>query len=93
VNISELADKVAAEHSLPKSKAKQVLESVFAALAEAVAKGDEVTVPGFGKFKASERAAREGRNPATGEVIQIAASRRPTFAPAKPLRDRLNTAA
>ena len=93
MNISDLADKVAAEHGLPKPKAKQVLETAFAALAEAVANGDEASVPGFGKFKASERAARQGRNPATGEVIQIAASRRPTFAPAKPLRDRLNTAA
>ena len=92
MNLSDLAEKVATAHDLPKTKAKEVLESAFAALAEAVASGEEVSLPGFGKFKVAERAARQGRNPATGEVIQIAASRKPTFAPAKPLRDRLNAA-
>lgn len=93
MNLSDLAEKVATEHDLPKAKVKAVLESTFGKLAEAVASGEEVALPGFGKFKLSERAARQGRNPATGEVIQIAASRKPTFAPAKPLRDRLNPAA
>src|SRR3954452_20398685 len=90
LNVSDLAEKLAAEHDLPKAQAKRVVEAAFAAVANAVASGQEVTIQGFGKFKTSDRAARQGRNPATGESIQIAASRKPTFTPAKPLKDRLN---
>ncbi len=90
MNISELAEKLATDQDLSKAQAKRVLEAAFAAVADAVASGQEVTIPGFGKFKASDRAARQGRNPAMGETIQIAASRRAAFVPAKPLKDRLN---
>ena len=90
LNISDLAEKLAAEHDLPKAQAKRVVGAAFAAVADAVANGQEVTIPGFGKFKASDRAARQGRNPATGETIQIAASRKAAFIAAKPLKDRLN---
>lgn len=93
LNISELADKLAADHDLPKVQAKRLLEAAFAAVADAVANGDEVSIQGFGKFKAADRPARQGRNPATGEAIEIAASRKATFAPAKPLKDRLNSGA
>src|SRR3954454_4588588 len=71
-------------------KAKQVLEAAFAAVADAIARGEEVSIQGFGKFKAAGRPAREGRNPPTGEALQIAASRKAAFAPAKPLKDKLN---
>jgi DNA-binding protein HU-beta len=89
VNTADLAEKLAAEYDLPKSKAKQLLEAAFAAVSDAIARGEEVSVQGFGKFKVSDRPAREGRNPATGEAIQIAASRKATFAPAKQLKDKL----
>jgi DNA-binding protein HU-beta len=92
MNTADLAEKLAADHDLPKSKTKQVLEAAFAAVAEAIASGEEVSIQGFGKFKVSDRPAREGRNPATGETIQIAASRKTAFAPAKPLKDKLNGA-
>lgn len=92
MNTAELAEKLAAEHELPKGKAKQVLEDAFAALGTAIARGEEVSIPGFGKFKVTDRPAREGRNPATGEAIQIAASRKAAFAPAKQLKDKLNGA-
>jgi DNA-binding protein HU-beta len=69
-----------------------VLEATFAAVAEAIARGQEVSIQGFGKFKVSNRPAREGRNPATGEALHIAASRKAAFAPAKQLKDKLNGA-
>ncbi|MBV8912295.1 MAG: HU family DNA-binding protein [Acetobacteraceae bacterium] len=59
-------------------------------MGDAIARGQEVSVQGLGKFKVADRPAREGRNPATGETIQIAASRKAAFAPAKPLKDKLN---
>ena len=90
MNTSDLAEKLAAEHELPKSKAKQLLDAAFAALGDASARGEEVSIQGFGKFKVADRPAREGRNPASGETIQIAASRKAAFAPAKPLKDKLN---
>lgn len=92
MNTAELADHIAAGHSLNKSQAKQVVEAVFAAIVDAAAKGDEVSVPGFGKFKVTSREARTGRNPATGETIQIAASKKLGFAPAKQVKDALNVA-
>jgi DNA-binding protein HU-beta len=92
MNAAELADKLAADHDLPKAKVKALLDATFAAVGEAVARGEEVSIPGFGKFKTAERAARQGRNPATGESIQIAASRKTAFTPAKQLKDRLNPA-
>lgn len=58
-------------------------------MAEAVAAGEEVSLPGFGKFRLKDRPARAGRNPATGEAITIAASKKLTFTPAKALKDRL----
>ena len=71
----DLAEKVAQECKLSKAAAEQALNSVLGAIASAVAAGDKVTLVGFGTFSVSERAAREGRNPKTGEVIQIAAGK------------------
>lgn len=62
----------------------------MAAIVAAAAKGDEVSLTGFGKFKIKVKPAREGRNPATGETIQIAASKTLTFVPAKAVKDILN---
>ena len=90
MNTADLADKVAAEHGLGHAEAKRMVEAVLSTIAHAAGEGEEVSLPGFGKFKVSERAARQGRNPATGEAIQIAASRKLAFAPAKQLRDTLN---
>jgi DNA-binding protein HU-beta len=90
MNTSELVDKLAAEQGLTKVVAKAVVEATFKAIADAAAVGNECNFPGFGKFKISSRAAREGRNPATGATIQIAASKSLGFSPAKALKDRLN---
>jgi DNA-binding protein HU-beta len=92
MNTAELAERLAADHDMPKTKAKQLLDAAFTAVGEAIARGEEVSIQGFGKFKVTDRPAREGRNPATGEAIQIAASRKPAFTPAKQLKDKLNGA-
>ena len=87
---TDIADKLATENGLTKSQAKTIVDGVFKALTDAAKSGDEVNVPGFGKFKVKQTPAREGRNPATGATIKIAASRKLTFGPAKALKDALN---
>ncbi len=72
---TELIEKVAKESALSKSAAEKVVASVFEAIAEAMKTGDKVTLLGFGTFSVSERAAREGRNPKSGETITIPAKK------------------
>lgn len=90
MNNSDLIDSLATSNGIAKADAKKLIDGVFAAIADAAAKGEEVSLNGFGKFKVKESAAREGRNPATGATIQIAASKKLTFAPAKAVKDLLN---
>lgn len=90
MNHAELSDSVAASLGLSKVDAKKAVEAVFAAITDAAAKGDEVSVSGFGKFKVKATLAREGRNPSTGETIQIKAAKKLAFGPAKAVKDRLN---
>jgi len=90
MNTAELADAVAASQGLTKADAKKLVDAVFVAIAEAAAKGEEISLNAFGKFKVKETPAREGRNPSTGATIQIAASRKLTFAAAKAVKDKLN---
>ncbi len=87
---NEIADKIAAEHGLSKAQAKSIVDSIFTEITKAATSAAESNIPGFGKFKVRESAARQGRNPATGETIQIAASKKLTFTPAKALKDALN---
>ena len=90
MNTTELADKVAVEHNLGKAEAKRMVGTVFSTIAHTASEGEEVALGGFGKFRVADRPARHGRNPATGAAIEIAASRKLAFVPAKQLRDRLN---
>lgn len=90
MNHAELSDSVATSLGLSKAEGRKAVEAVFAAIADAAAKGEEVSVSGFGKFKVSTSAAREGRNPATGETMQIAAKTKLGFSAAKAVKDRLN---
>lgn len=92
MTLVEMADQLAGKHGMDKKAAKSLIESVFQAIQETAVKGEEVSVAGFGKFKVSDRPARTGRNPSTGEMIEIAASRKLAFTPAKQLRDALNAA-
>jgi DNA-binding protein HU-beta len=90
MNITDLVDHVAStDAKITKSQAKALVESVFGAIKDAAVKGDEVSVPGFGKFKVQNKPARTGRNPSTGATIQIAASKKLAFQPAKALKDAL----
>ncbi|KMS64563.1 hypothetical protein BVRB_019020 [Beta vulgaris subsp. vulgaris] len=90
MNNNDLAEKIAAIGDLSKADARKVVDGVLAAITEAAANGEEVSLNGFGKFKVKESAAREGRNPATGAAMQIAASKKLAFTPAKAVKDRLN---
>lgn len=90
MNSNDLADTVAGIASVTKSDARKIVDGVFAALTDAAAKGEEVSINGFGKFKVKESPARDGRNPATGEPMKIAASKKLGFSAAKAVKDRLN---
>jgi DNA-binding protein HU-beta len=68
------------------SASSKAVNAVFASIEEALSKGDEVTISGFGSFKVVERAAREGRNPQTGEQMTIAARKSPVFRPGTQLK-------
>jgi DNA-binding protein HU-beta len=90
MNSFELVEQIAAANNLTKADAKKVVDSVFSAIAEAAAMGDEIALNAFGKFKVKSSPAREGRNPSTGETIQVAASKKLTFSAAKAVKDKLN---
>ncbi len=90
MNNSDLANHLAAAHALSKSDARKLVDDVFATIVDAAAKGEDVSIAGFGRFKIKATAEREGRNPSTGVAITIAASRKLGFAPAKAIKDKLN---
>ena len=86
---TDLIDHVAAKAGLEKNTARKAIEAVLAGIVDAVKKGEEVNLAGFGKFKVKDSPARQGRNPATGATIEIAASRKLGFSPAKLVKDAL----
>ena len=87
MNKSDLSSQVADQASLSKGQASDVVDAVFSAIADALARDESVAIPGFGTFSSKARAAREGLNPRTGESIAIAASKAPAFKAGKTLRD------
>ena len=90
VNKSDIAGRVAGRAGVERSAAGEAVDAVFEATAEALARGEDVRVAGFGTFGTRSRPARTGRNPRTGESLNIAASTAPTFKPGKPLWDAVN---
>lgn len=86
----EMIAAVAESAEISKKDAKKAMEAVFEVIAEAMKNGDKVQIAGFGTFEVSERAAREGRNPQTGETMQISACKVPKFKAGKALKDSLN---
>ncbi|WZH52282.1 MAG: HU family DNA-binding protein [Nocardioides alkalitolerans] len=90
MNKKELVDQVAAATGQSKGDAESAANAVFDAIAKALAAGDKVAVAGFGTFETRERAARTGRNPQTGEEIQIAASTSPAFKAAAALKKQVS---
>ena len=90
MNTTQLIDVVAAKTGLKKKEADAAVEAVFTAIEEALIAGEKVQVIGFGSFDVKERAARSGRNPATGATIEIPASKYPAFSAGKALKDKVN---
>ena len=87
---ADIVDFVANEVGLTKKQAAEAFEAVFGAISNYLTEGDRVQVPKFGSFSISERAARQGRNPATGATIQSAASKGVRFKSGKELKDAVN---
>jgi DNA-binding protein HU-beta len=90
VNKTDLIDAIAAAADLPKASAGRALDAIVDSITDALSKGEQVTLVGFGTFAVKHRAAREGRNPQTGQTIQIKASNVPGFKPGKALKDAVN---
>lgn len=91
MNIAELVDQVAAkDEKITKAQAKTLVEGVFTAIKDAAVNGEEVSLPGFGKFKVQNKPARTGRNPRTGEAVPVDEKVVPFFKAGKELRSRVN---
>ncbi len=87
---SDIVERVAGEADMSKQAAEAAVGAVFASIADALARCEDVTVTGFGKFTRNDRPAREGRNPRTGERIAIGPSAGVSFKAGKALKDALN---
>ncbi|MBT9496849.1 MULTISPECIES: HU family DNA-binding protein [Zoogloea] len=90
MNKTELIDALAGKSGLTKADAGRAVDGVIETITEALAKGESVTLVGFGTFAVGERAARVGRNPQTGAEIQISASKQPKFSAGSKLKDAVN---
>jgi DNA-binding protein HU-beta len=87
MNKAELVSHVATEANIGKAEAVAAVEAVLSGVTDALAKGEAVSLVGFGTFSVAERAARTARNPRTGEPIEVAASKSPKFKAGKSLKD------
>ena len=90
MNKTELVEAMASNAGITKKVAEEALKAFTDAVADELKKGGKVQLVGFGTFEVSERAAREGRNPQSGEVMKIAASKAPKFKAGKALKDMVN---
>ena len=87
---TQIIDRIVDGNGVSKSDAKAIIDAFFEQTAQELQAGHEVGVYGFGTFKPKHNAARQGRNPGTGEPLQIAASTTVSFKPAKAMKDRMN---
>jgi DNA-binding protein HU-beta len=90
MNKSQLIDSIAAHADVSKAIAERTLNAFMTTVKRELIVGDSVELTGFGKFEVTQRAAREGRNPQTGETIQIAAAKSVKFKPGKGLKEAVN---
>ena len=90
MNKTELIDAVAEGADISKAAATRAVDTMLDSISKSLAKGDQVTLVGFGTFSVKERAARTGRNPRTGEPIDIPAAKVPGFKAGKALKDAVN---
>lgn len=91
MNKSELIDAIAAKSESSKAAAGKMLDAFIETVGAEMAKGEKVVLVGFGTFQTGTRAAREGRNPRTGETLKIAAATVPKFTPGAALKEKVNT--
>jgi DNA-binding protein HU-beta len=89
MNKGELVDQIASKANVTKKDADLVLSAMLEVILDSVAKGDKVTLVGFGTFEARDRQAREGRNPSTGKPIKIPATRVPAFSAGKFFKEKV----
>ena len=90
MTLNDLIDRIAASQGRTKADTKLIVDALFGEIAEAAAKGEEISINGFGKFATKRTAERQGLNPATREPMTIKASTKISFKAAKALKDRLN---
>ncbi len=90
MNKQDVVAAVARSSGISKASADEAVGAVFGAITDALRKGEDVRLVGFGTFSTRRRAAHQGRNPRTGETIQIPASTQPKFKPGRPLKDAVN---
>ncbi len=90
MNKNELVSKIAGKAELTKADAAKALDAFIEAVSKELSKGGDVRLVGFGTFAVAKRKATQGRNPRTGAVIKIAASKQPKFKPGKALKDAVN---
>ncbi len=90
MNKQELIAAIAEKAEMEKDDAKKALNAFIEVVGDELKKGEKIQIIGFGTFEVSERAAREGRNPQTGEAMEIKASKNPKFKAGKALKDSLN---
>ena len=90
MNKTQLVEAVAAKAGIKKKEAEAAVNAMTDVIAEALKAGDKVQLIGFGTFEVKDVAAREGRNPKTGETIKIAAAKKPAFTASKVLKDQVN---
>lgn len=91
MNKKEIVSKLAETTNLSKTDTQKVLDGFLDIVMEEIQKGQDITLVGFGTFSASERAARSGRNPKTGETIEIPATKVPKFKPGKTFKDKIKS--
>jgi DNA-binding protein HU-beta len=89
MNKAQLVEKIALKMKLSKSQTEQYLDATIAIIEDSVAKGDEVKIVGFGTFCKVKRSSRKGRNPKTGEPVEIPGGAVPRFRPGKDFKDRM----
>ena len=90
MNKTQVIEAVAAKTGMKKKAAEEAVNAFLSTIEEALAQGEKVQLVGFGTFETKERASRMGRNPATGEALEIAASKHPAFTAGKALKETIN---
>jgi DNA-binding protein HU-beta len=91
MNKAEFTDQIASKADISRREAETAVDAALATIEEQLARGEEITLTGFGKFHVADRGARQGRNPQTGETITIAASRAARLTAGKAVKDALNS--